>query len=136
MPALRLALSAAALAACADALYSKDSPVQLMDGAALKKRMKNDTPFMAEFFASWCGHCKQLAPEYEKAAKATKVFLDKKIFAGFYVAQRTTHSFVVSVQTQKLSTGPFVPKRQLWSVKDQSGGRWFSRCTRLLCLQW
>ncbi|OII74970.1 protein disulfide isomerase-related protein [Cryptosporidium ubiquitum] len=53
-------------------LYSSSSQVKVINGAQLKKLIKENPVVLVEFFAEWCGHCKAFAPEYEKAAKVLK----------------------------------------------------------------
>lgn len=63
----------ALLNTCSQALYSSSSPVVKLTKDNFKKLvLDSDQLWFIEFFAPWCGHCKQLAPAWEKAAKSLK----------------------------------------------------------------
>jgi protein disulfide-isomerase A6 len=55
------------------ALYDAKSPVVKLTKDNFKKLViDSDDLWFVEFFAPWCGHCKTLAPSWEKAAKSLK----------------------------------------------------------------
>ncbi|KAL8703462.1 MAG: hypothetical protein Q9201_003367 [Fulgogasparrea decipioides] len=54
----------------ADGLYTKKSAVLQVDGKSYDKLItKSNQVSIVEFYAPWCGHCQNLKPAYEKAAK-------------------------------------------------------------------
>ncbi|KAI9105767.1 thioredoxin-like protein [Phlyctochytrium arcticum] len=64
-----LALLAASITPSAHALYSRsDAVIQITPKNFKQEVLDTQHVVLAEFFAPWCGHCKNLAPEYKKAA--------------------------------------------------------------------
>jgi protein disulfide-isomerase A6 len=56
------------------ALYSAKGPVKLVTFKNFASEVvDSDLPAVVEFFAPWCGHCKNLAPTYTKVAENLKV---------------------------------------------------------------
>ncbi|KUI62417.1 hypothetical protein VP1G_09562 [Cytospora mali] len=64
------ALLAALPAVNAAGLYTKSSPVIQLDAKDYDSLIaKSNQTSIVEFYAPWCGHCQNLKPAYEKAAK-------------------------------------------------------------------
>ena len=54
-----------------NALYSSNTKVVQLTKETFDSLVKNSKDlWIVEFYAPWCGHCKSLAPEFEKAAAA------------------------------------------------------------------
>ncbi|XP_078664950.1 protein disulfide-isomerase A6-like [Branchiostoma floridae x Branchiostoma belcheri] len=66
-------LVVAFLAATAHALYSpSDDVIELTSTNFQQKVIQSGDVWLVEFYAPWCGHCKNLVPEWKKAATALK----------------------------------------------------------------
>jgi len=54
---------------------AKDDVVDLTEKNFQSQVLDSDVPWLVEFYAPWCGHCKELAPKWIKAATYLKGFV-------------------------------------------------------------
>jgi len=59
----------AAVVACNAFYEDSEDVVELTDANFASKVIGSDYVWLVEFYAPWCGHCKQFAPEFARAAK-------------------------------------------------------------------
>ncbi|KAI6652646.1 hypothetical protein LOD99_4430 [Oopsacas minuta] len=98
----------------------KSDVIELSDETFDKMVLSSVEPWLVEFYAPWCGHCKNLAPHWAKAATELK----GKINLGALDA--TTHKNTAGrYSVQGYPTIKFFPAgpKTTSSVEDYSGGR-------------
>ena len=73
---------------------SEDSEVVHLSTSSFEPALKDEKSALVMFYAPWCGHCKKMKPEYEKAAETMK---NKKI-PGVLAALDATKEGAVAAQ--------------------------------------
>merc|ERR1712087_303942 len=95
---------------------TNDEPVYVLVGSEFEKVVGGDKDVFVEYYAPWCGHCKRLAPEYEKVGEAFSD-VESVIVAK---ADATENDFPEDIKG--FPTLLFYPKGQTTAVK-YSGDR-------------
>lgn len=98
---------------------TNDEPVKVAVGKNFKELvLDSDKEFLVEFYAPWCGHCKNLAPHYDEAAK--RLLNNPNIEL---VKVDSTQNEIAGLEIQGFPTLKFYGKDKTQAPIDYTGGR-------------
>ncbi len=98
---------------------SNDEPVKIAVGKNFKEMvLDSDKEFLVKFYAPWCGHCKNLAPHYDEAAK--RLLVNPNIVL---VKVDSTLNEVANLNIEGFPTLKFYGKDKSKAPIDYNGGR-------------
>jgi len=121
---LLVALATVVVAARGDAVVA-------LEDATFDAHIAEHKYVLAEFFAPWCGHCKSLAPEYEKAAQhfaketvegglsivSVDATVQKELAERFEVQGFPTLKWIVNGEASEYQGGRTAPEIIAWVTK-------------------
>jgi len=90
---------------------SNDEPVFVLVGSEFDNVIGKDKDVFVEYYAPWCGHCKRLAPEYEKVGEAFSD-VDSVVIAKLDATENDTPEDIKGFPTLL-----FYPKGETTAVK-------------------
>ncbi|VVA92097.1 unnamed protein product [Arabis nemorensis] len=78
--------------------------VLTLDHTNFSETIEKHDFIVVEFYAPWCGHCKQLAPEYEKAASELSSHDPPVVLAKIDASEETNREFTTKYEVQGFPT--------------------------------
>ena len=113
---------------CQQAAYCS-SPIELSDSSFYRFIEKNDLPVVVDFWASWCGPCKTMAPVFKAVAAKSDSLLFAKV--------NTEQAQKVSADAQIRSIPTLIFFHQGKEIDRMSGGlsqaqlkNWLLQCVQ------